>query len=55
MDDYISQWEMQASRLRSIADPMDECTLVTIFLQSFGGSQSKDYGAVITALQTKDE
>ena len=55
MDEYISEWEMLTTKLTSIGEPMDETTLVTMFLESFGASQHKVYGTVITALQTKDE
>ena len=55
MDAYVSEWEMLTAKLASIGEGIDETMLVTMFFESFGAGQHKEYGAVITALQTKDD
>ncbi len=38
-----------------MGSPIDEYTLLPLFLKPFGGGQHKDFGAEITALQTQEK
>lgn len=55
MDIYIAEWEMLATKLKSIDEALEDTTLVTMFFESFGAGKHKEYGSTITALQTIEE
>ncbi len=54
MDEYLAEWELADAKLNCMGSPIDERTLITLFLESFGGGQHKDFGAAITALKTQE-
>lgn len=54
MDKYLAEWELADAHLKSMGAGLDEYTLVTLFFESFGGSQHRSYSGAITALQTKE-
>lgn len=54
MDEYIPQWELAASKLKSMNVSHEEETLVTLFFEPFRSRKSQEYANVITVVQTKE-
>lgn len=54
MDKFVKEQNLANTKLKSMESGLDECTLTTLFFESFAAGQNKMYGSGIIALQARD-
>ena len=54
MDEHLAEWKLADAKLKRMGSPIDECILITLVLELFGGGEHNEFGVAITALQTQE-